>query len=251
MKTNNRLNYCKNSLPAFILLTAISLLMLGCGDSSQKNTQNETASMESATADNEGSTAAEEEAQKVILFFGNSLTAGYGLETEESFPSLIQDKIDSLGLDYKVVNAGLSGETTASGDSRLEWVLERQPVDIFVLELGANDGLRGIPTEETNRNLRSMINKVKEANPEAKIILAGMMVPPNMGPEYAERFQQLYPTIAEEEDVMLIPFLLQDVAGEDELNQSDGIHPTAEGQQIVAENVWEILEEAIEETPNS
>lgn len=245
MKTNNRQNYCKNALSAFHLLTVISLFALGCGSSSQQNTQNEIPPTESAVADTERNAAVEEKTQKVILFFGNSLTAGYGLEQEEGFPALIQDKLDSLDLDYKVVNAGLSGETTASGESRLDWVLERQPVDIFVLELGANDGLRGIPTEETNRNLRAMINKVKAANPETKIILSGMMVPPNMGADYAKKFQELYPNIAEEENVMLIPFLLQDVAGEPELNQSDGIHPTAEGQEIVARNVWEVLEEIV------
>ena len=251
MKTNNRLNYCKNCFSAFLLLTGFSLLLLGCDSSSQQNVQDSTTTPKAAASDDAENIDEEENAQKVILFFGNSLTAGYGLESEESFPSLIQDRLDSLDLEYKVVNAGLSGETTASGESRLDWVLERQPVDIFILELGANDGLRGIPTEETNRNLRSMINKVKKANPEAKIILAGMMVPPNMGPEYAERFQQLYPTIAEEEDVMLIPFLLENVAGEDELNQPDGIHPTAEGHEIVADTVWNVLQQVIEVSQNS
>ena len=250
MKTNNRLNYCISLTHAFLLLTSFSFLFLACNSASKENSSEQTTSADNSTAESVENTSDEEE-KKVILFFGNSLTAGYGLDTEESFPSLIQEKLDSLGYDYKVVNAGLSGETTASGDSRLEWVLERQPVDIFILELGANDGLRGIPTEETNRNLRSMINKVKEANPETMIILAGMMVPPNMGPEYAAQFQQLYPTVAEEEDVMLIPFLLQDVAGEAELNQSDGIHPTAEGHEIVAENVWEELQEIIQKKPNS
>jgi len=251
MKTIIRQNYCKNSLPGLLMLTCFSLLMLACDSSVEQSSESQVDQAEAASATNDEAEKAESKNEKVILFFGNSLTAGYGLEAEESFPSLIQDKLDSLDLDYTVVNAGLSGETTASGDSRLDWVLERQPVDIFVLELGANDGLRGIPTGETNRNLRSMVNKVKEANPEAKIILSGMMVPPNMGPEYAEQFQQLFPTIAEEEDVMLIPFLLEDVAGEPELNQSDGIHPTAEGQEIVAENVWEVLQKAIQETPNS
>ncbi len=234
-----------------LLSTCFSLLLLGCDSSRQQNPPNEATGAETTAARDEAGNTPDRNKDKVILFFGNSLTAGYGLEPEEAFPALIQEKLDSLGLDYKVVNAGLSGETTASGDSRLEWVLERQPVDIFVLELGANDGLRGIPTEETHRNLRAMINKVKEANPEAKIILAGMMVPPNMGSDYAAKFKELYPSIAEEEDIMLIPFLLQDVAGEMELNQPDGIHPTAEGQEIVAENVWEVLRKAMEEDPNT
>ena len=182
----------------------------------------------------------------VVLFFGNSLTAGYGLDPDIAFPALIQQKIDSLGYDYKVVNAGLSGETTASGNNRLNWVLERQAVDVFVLELGANDGLRGIAPEETQKNLIAMISKVRQANPDTKIILAGMMVPPNMGPEYSKQFQKIFPDIAQEQNVQLIPFLLKDVAGEPELNQADGIHPTAKGEKIVADNVWEVLKDVLE-----
>ncbi len=245
--TNNLLNYCAHRFFVSLLLsTCFSLLLFSCA---QDNKANDSALSTKVTSEEnpEDTTAT----RKVILFFGNSLTAGYGLEPEEAFPALVQNKLDSLGLDYQVLNAGLSGETTASGNSRLEWVLERQEIDIFVLELGANDGLRGIPTEETNTNLRSIIKQVKEANPSTKIILAGMMVPPNMGPEYSEGFQKLYPTIAEEEEVMLIPFLLQGVAGETELNQGDGIHPTVEGQKIVANNVWQVLKKAIDESPNS
>lgn len=176
----------------------------------------------------------------VILFFGNSLTAGLGLEPEEAFPALIQDRIDSLGLDYEVVNAGLSGETTAGGRNRIDWVLN-QDVDVFVLELGANDGLRGVPVEESRRNLQAIINTVREKNPETEIILAGMQMPPNMGQEYTTDFRNMFPELAEENDIHLIPFLLEDVGGIPELNQGDGIHPTAEGQKILAENVWEVL----------
>ncbi len=190
----------------------------------------------------ETKTATEEETDKpVILFFGNSLTAGYGLDPSEAFSAVIERKIDSLKLTYQVVNAGLSGETTASGNTRLDWVLERQPVDIFVLELGANDGLRGISPEETYKNLNAMIDKVQATYPEAQIILSGMMVPPNMGSEYAAEFQKIFPEVAENQEVALIPFLLEGVAGESELNLPDGIHPTAEGQQIVANNIWEVL----------
>lgn len=184
--------------------------------------------------------------EKVILFFGNSLTAGYGLEPAEAFPALIQQKLDSLGYNYRTVNAGLSGETTASGLSRLDWVLERQPTDIFVLELGANDGLRGIEPTETQRNLVAIIDRVRAANPETEIALAGMLVPPNMGNAYAERFQKVFPAVAEAQDVMLIPFLLEGVAGDTELNQADGIHPTATGQKIVSENVWETIKPLLE-----
>ena len=184
--------------------------------------------------------------EKVILFFGNSLTAGYGLEPSEAFPALIQQKIDSLGYDYRTVNAGLSGETTASGLSRLDWVLERQPVDIFVLELGANDGLRGIEPTETRQNLSAIIDRVREANPAVHIVLAGMLVPPNMGGAYADRFQKVFPAVAETKDVTLIPFLLEGVAGDPELNQADGIHPTALGQKIVTKNVWATLKPLLE-----
>lgn len=178
---------------------------------------------------------------KRILFFGNSLTAGYGLEnTEEAFPGLIQQKIDSLNLPYQAVNAGLSGETTAGGNERIDWLLKQQ-IDIFVLELGANDGLRGLPVDETYSNLQSIVNKVKSAWPDCKIVLAGMLVPPSMGQNYAESFKQIFPKLAKENELTLVSFLLENVAGEVELNQNDGVHPTKEGQRIMAENVWKTL----------
>ncbi|MGB7843912.1 MAG: arylesterase [Salinimicrobium sp.] len=178
--------------------------------------------------------------KKVILFFGNSLTAGMGLDQNEGFPAVIQEKIDSLGMEYIVVNAGLSGETTASGSNRVDWVLN-QEVDIFVLELGANDGLRGIPLEETRKNLQKIIDVVREKNPDVKIVLAGMQIPPNLGPEYTSDFKRIFPELVEKNNIEFIPFLLEGVAGRPELNQEDGIHPTAEGQEIVAKNVWEVL----------
>jgi len=187
-------------------------------------------------------TASAEAAEKSILFFGNSLTAGYGLEIDQAFPALIQEKIDSLGLDYHVINAGLSGETTASGKNRIRWVL-RDKVDIVLLELGANDGLRGIDLDETKRNLQQIINIIREENLSAKIILAGMQIPPNMGPEYTEKFRKIFPQLAEKNDIDLIPFLLEGVGGEPELNQPDGIHPTAEGHEVLAENVWVVLKD--------
>lgn len=183
--------------------------------------------------------------RKTILFFGNSLTAGYGLEPDQAFPALIQQRIDSLGLPYKVINAGVSGETTSGGRSRIDWLL-KQPVDVFVLELGANDGLRGVETEETYNNLKAIIGKVRAKNPDVEVVLAGMQIPPSMGQEYARDFREIYTRIAEEENVALIPFLLEGVAGNRELNQRDGIHPTEEGQEILAENVWDTLEDVIE-----
>lgn len=182
---------------------------------------------------------------KVILFYGNSITAGYGLDLSEAFPALIQNRLDSLGYDYRVINAGLSGETSASGLSRIEWVM-RTPIDIFVLELGGNDGLRGISLNETRRNLESILMKVKAEYPQVKIIVAGMQIPPNMGQEYTEEFRTIFPALAEKFDAALIPFLLDGVGGNPELNLPDGIHPTAEGHKILAGNVWEVLELMLE-----
>lgn len=192
----------------------------------------------------ENKDAVAEAGEQVILFFGNSLTAGMGLDPAEAFPAFIQQKLDSLGYGYTVVNAGLSGETTASGRNRLPWVLD-QDVDVFVLELGANDGLRGIPLDETRANLRAMIEVVREENPNTAIVLAGMQIPPNMGPEYTTEFRELFPQLAEEYETELIPFLLQDVGGVPELNQGDGIHPTKEGHQIIADNIWPVIQQAI------
>jgi acyl-CoA thioesterase I len=181
---------------------------------------------------------------KTIVFFGNSLTAGYGLTPQQAFPALIQNKIDSLGLSYKVINAGVSGETSTGGDARIDWIL-KQPLDVFVLELGANDGLRGIPVSQTKKSLQSIIDKVKSKYPSAKLVLAGMQIPPNMGVNYTTEFKNLYPELAEQNNMTLIPFLLEGVGGEAKLNQEDGIHPSAEGAKIVAENVWKELQKLL------
>lgn len=178
---------------------------------------------------------------KTILFFGDSITAGYGLNTEQAYPAVIQGKIDSLGLDYRVVNAGLSGETSAGGLRRVDWVLQ-QPVDIFVLELGGNDGLRGIDPASTKENLQGIIHKVEQTYPDAKIILTGMEAPPNMGEQYTSRFRRVFTELADENDVHFLPFILDGVAGDPDLNLPDGIHPTEEGHQILAENVWTVLD---------
>jgi len=178
--------------------------------------------------------------KKTILFFGNSLTAGYGLDPDQAFPNLIQQKINEQNGNYTVVNAGLSGETSAGGLSRIGWVIS-QPVDIFILELGANDGLRGLPLESTRENLQGIIDKVKTKYPNIKIILAGMMVPPNMGEAYSNEFIRIYPELAKKNNTKLIPFLLDGVAGNPDLNQADGIHPNIEGHKIVADNVWKVL----------
>ena len=172
-----------------------------------------------------------------ILFFGTSLTAGYGLDPTDAYPSLIQKKIDSLKLNYKVINGGLSGETSAAGKSRIDWLL-KQPVSIFVLELGANDGLRGLSIRETAANLQAVIDKVKARYPEVKLVMLGMQMPPNMGAKYTTEFKAVFSSLAEKNKMTYVPFLLEGVGGVARLNQEDGIHPTAEGQKILAENVW-------------
>ena len=179
-------------------------------------------------------------ARKRLLFFGNSLTAGLGVEPEQAFAGLIGQKIDSLGLPYEVINAGLSGETTAGGRSRVGWIL-RQPVEVFVLELGANDGLRGIPLASTRENLQGIVDTVRRRSPGAQIVLAGMQIPPNMGPAYSADFKAVFQEIAAKNHLVLIPFLLEGVGGHPDLNQADGIHPTPAGHRIVARTVWATL----------
>ncbi|HXA01442.1 MAG TPA: arylesterase [Cytophagaceae bacterium] len=185
-----------------------------------------------------------EDTMKIIMCFGNSLTAGYGVDVNEAYPALLQKKVDSLGLKYKVVNAGLSGETSAGGVNRIDWVL-RQKVDIFILELGANDGLRGINVKVTKQNLQQIIDKVKEISPGTKIVLAGMRIPPSMGDAYTKEFNKIFPDLAKKNNIALIPFLLDGVGGESKFNQGDGIHPTAEGYKIVTENIWKVLKEQL------
>lgn len=182
---------------------------------------------------------------KRILFFGDSITAGYGIEKRKAFPALIQQKIDSLGWNFNAVNAGLSGETSSGGLRRIDWML-KQPVSVFVLELGGNDGLRGVNLDVTKENLQKIIDKVEEKYPAAEIIIAGMQVPPNLGSDYTEQFKEMYPDLAQKNDAKLIPFLLEGVGGNPEFNQSDDIHPTAEGHKVIAETVWDTLKPVLE-----
>jgi acyl-CoA thioesterase I len=181
---------------------------------------------------------------QTILFFGDSLTAGYGLSPEEAFPALVEKELLKENKKVKVINAGLSGETSAGGLSRIDWTL-RQSIDIFVLELGANDGLRGLPLDQTKKNLQSIIDKVKAKYPKVKIVLAGMMVPPNMGKEYSDGFKKIFPSLAEKNKINFIPFLLEGVGGNEKLNQADGIHPNQEGHRIVAKNLVRYLQKLI------
>lgn len=175
-----------------------------------------------------------------VLFLGTSLTAGQGVEIEEAYPALVQQKIDSAGLGFQVVNAGVSGETSAGGLRRIDWLLQ-EPVAVLVLELGANDGLRGQPPEALRKNLQEIIDRTHRAHPQARIVIAGMEAPPNMGDRYTRAFRQVFVDLAEENQAALIPFLLAGVAGARELNQGDGTHPTVEGHAILAANVWKVL----------
>jgi len=178
---------------------------------------------------------------KVILFLGDSITAGYGLEPSQAFPGLIEDKIQAKKWNFKVVNAGQSGDTTAGGLNRMDWLL-RSRIDVLVLELGGNDGLRGLPAETTRKNLQAIIDRTKDKYPDVKIILAGMKVPPNMGRDYGRRFDTIFLDLAKKNKAVLIPFVLEGVGGVRELNLPDGIHPTAKGHEIIAANVWKVLE---------
>jgi acyl-CoA thioesterase-1 len=179
-------------------------------------------------------------ATRTALFFGDSITAGYGLDPDEAYPAVIQRKMAAAGLDWKVVNAGLSGETTSGGLRRLDWIL-RQKVDVFVIALGGNDGLRGITPEVSRQNLQAMIDRIRAKQPGVTVVLAGMQMPPNMGPDYTTAFRRIFPELAAANRAPLVPFLLEGVGGIPELNQADQIHPTAEGQKIVAENVWAVI----------
>ena len=212
------------------ILLFLFVVVSSCTTKREKTAESESASIPETV-----------QSKKLILFFGNSLTAGYGIEAEDAFPGLTAARIDSLGLNYRVINAGLSGETTASGLSRLDWFLEEEPA-IFILELGGNDGLRGITPSETKKNLKGIIQLVRSKYPETEIVLAGMQIPPNMGQEYTKEFSGLFPEVASEENVKLIPFLLEGVAGNPDLNLPDGIHPTEEGHLIVFETIWKSIE---------
>ena len=220
-------------LSPLALLVAIGGLLTACGQAPEVAQAPAAASKAPATAPATGSA-------KRLLFFGNSLTAGLGVEPEEAFPALVGQKLDSAGLKYEVVNAGLSGETTAGGLARVGWVL-RQPVAVFVLELGANDGLRGLPLADSRRNLQGIIDTVRRRSPGAQIVLAGMQIPPNLGQRYAADFKNMFGELATQNKLALVPFLLAGVGGDSNLNQRDGVHPTAAGQRVVARNVWAVL----------
>jgi len=187
---------------------------------------------------------ANDTATKRIVILGDSITAGYGLDQAQAYPALLQEKIHAAKLPYTVANAGVSGDTTAGGLRRIAWATARG-ADVLIIALGGNDGLRGISPEETKKNLLGIIAKARAKNPDIEILIAGMEMPDNMGPDFTARFKAVFPESAKETGITLIPFLLEGIGGVEKLNQPDGIHPTPEGQAVVAENVWSILQPLI------
>lgn len=183
------------------------------------------------------SAAATVSVSPVVLFLGTSLTAGLGLDPSQAFPARIEERLRAEGLPHRVVNAGVSGETSAAARRRLDWLL-KQPVAVLVIETGANDGLRGQDPAATRAEIQAMIDRARQAAPPPRILLVGMQAPPNLGREYTRAFRDVYPELAKANGVGLVPFLLEGVAGQPRLNQADGIHPTAEGQRLLADTVW-------------
>jgi acyl-CoA thioesterase-1 len=220
-----------------------AMVMAACGGSDASRAAGDSGAVANGATAN-GTTAAgavTSDRRRAVVFLGTSLTAGLGLEPEQAFPALLQQKIDSAGLPYEVINAGVSGETSAGALRRTEWLL-RQPIDVLVLETGANDGLRALNIDSTKANIQSIISRVVAAKPAARILLVQMEAPPNLGTRYTSRFRAMFPELARDNGITLLPFLLDGVAGERGLNQGDGIHPTAEGAQVVANNLWPALE---------
>lgn len=198
--------------------------------------------LQEETEQEEGQQEAVEDGMPRVVFLGDSLTAGFGLAEAQAFPARVEELLEARGMEVEVVNAGVSGDTSAGGLARLDWLLSQKP-DVVVVGLGANDGLRGLAPEETEGNLRAIVRGVREAG--AEVVLLGMKIPPNYGPEYTQAFEEVYPRVAEDLGVPLVPFLLEGVGGEVELNLPDGIHPNAEGHRRVAENVAPVLAEVL------
>jgi len=182
-----------------------------------------------------------------LLFLGTSLTAGYGIDPAKAYPALIQQKIDAAGLSYRVINAGVSGETSAGAVRRVDWLLQ-QPVSVLVIESGANDGLRGLPVDSLRSNIDAILTRAHQLQPGAKLVLVGMKIPPNYGRAYSQQFESIYPQLARAHGASLVPFLLEGVGGISGLNQADGVHPTAEGQRRMAETMWRVLEPILKDT---
>jgi acyl-CoA thioesterase-1 len=222
-------------------LLALALLTTACDRADTRDAHD--GAGDAATASDPAATSSTGNARDtrgVVLFLGTSLTAGFGVGTENAWPAVIQDSIDAARLPYRVVNAGLSGETSAGGLRRLEWSLQ-EPIEALVLELGANDGLRGLPVDDMRANLDSILTRTRRRYPDATLVIAGMQAPPNLGSHYTAAFTRTYSDLAEKHGAALVPFLLEGVGGRPELNQDDGIHPTAAGHAIMAANAWRVL----------
>jgi acyl-CoA thioesterase I len=212
----------------YLSLSAVLVALLGCEQPKDQPVTKTSSIMPAA-------------ARPTVLFLGTSLTAGYGIDPQRAYPALIQQKIDSAGLDFRVVNAGLSGETSAGALRRADWLFQ-QPVSVLVLETGANDGLRGLPADSLRANIQGILDRAKRLLPTPRLVLVGMKVPPNYGRAYAQQFESIYPELAKSNGAVLVPFLLEGVGGVRALNQPDGVHPTDEGQRKMAETVWRVLE---------
>lgn len=243
----------------------IVALMIGCGGPERNSPRGGGGAADSVGADGAGGLAGDRriepagaardipspeagvaEAPATVLFIGTSLTAGLGVAESQSFPRLIERRIEEAGLPFRVVNAGVSGETSAGALRRVDWLL-RQPFDVAVIETGANDMLRGVDPASTERNIQEIIDRIREVNPDTVIVLAGMLALPNMGEVYGREFQAIYPRLAQRNDLPFIPFLLDGVGGERDLNQDDGVHPNAEGHRVMADTVWRVLEPGLVE----
>lgn len=220
------------------MAAAVTAACSGAGQAGGDSTAARAVATANGTA---GAATVSRDRRRTVVFLGTSLTAGLGLEPEQAFPALLQQKVDSAGLPFEIVNAGVSGETSAGALRRTDWLL-RQPIDVLVLETGANDGLRALNIDSTKANIQSIISRVLAVKPAARILLVQMEAPPNLGTRYTSRFRAMFPDLARENDVTLLPFLLEGVAGERSLNQGDGMHPTAEGSQRVADRLWPSLE---------
>lgn len=225
----------------FVGLVAIIPLMAGCGSAGQEGSGNGGAEARSGGAAADNSTQGN---RPTVLFLGTSLTAGYGLSQSQAFPAVIGRMADSAGKPITVVNAGISGETSAGLLGRIDWAM-RTKADIIFIETGANDGLRAFPVPAVRSNLSKIVRRVKEKQPGAQIILVPMQMPPNLGFTYSRDFRNMYAEVAEEERVILAPFLLEGVGGSADLNQDDGIHPNARGAEILAQNMWKVLEDIL------
>jgi len=225
----------------FLITLIIGFTSCGGNDSSK-----ETQTISKPTTQTTSETPKTTKKKKKILFFGDSITAGYRLnDPSQSYVGAFQNILDSLGLEYEAIASGESGETSSGGQERIDWVLSNYDVDVFVLELGANDGMRGIATEETVKNLQSIFDQVRAKFPKSKLVVAGMLAPPNMGADFTEKFAAIFPKLAKDNNAALIPFILEGVGGIPELNLSDGIHPTVEGHKILAQNVWKVLKDIL------